>query len=287
MGWNMLYKKKCIIILSITLISPLIISACNTSSSLQRTEDVSSQIESTENNNTSTDIDYSLPEQEKDRIIITVEEMDEETFIEQLDTDILTTVAEKLQEVTDEIGRKQAADPESVLRGDWVTDYSNSEQYHYVINQGVKAVKPMYYILYKSNQAGLYEYIISSAIYDIIGYDFSNDKGYQWATAFEFREKYNACVKESISQFYSILDDTSINETDKIDKIANLGIFVIAPLLNELDYKNSELDENIIYTILGEILNTSFNNDVSEDINTWRKANEKYYRDIIEILPLS
>jgi hypothetical protein len=274
----MLFKKKCIT-LSIMLISALIVSACNTSSSLQRTEDVSSQIE--------TDIDCSLPEQEKNRIIITVEEMDEETFIEQLDTDILTTVAEKLQEVTDEIGRKQAADPESVLRGDWVTDYSNSEQYHYVINLGVKAVKPMYYILYKSNQAGLYEYIISSAIYDIIGYDFSNDKGYQWATAFEFREQYNACVKESISQFYSILDDTSINETDKIDKIANLGIFVIAPLLNELDYNNSELDENIIYTILGEILNTSFNNDVSEDINTWRNANEKYYRDIIEILPLS
>jgi hypothetical protein len=252
------------------LISSLIISACNTSSSLQRTED----------------IDYSLSEQKKDRIVITIEEMDEETFREDLDTDILTTVAEKLQEVTDEIVRKQAADPESVLRGDWVTDYSNSEQYHYVINQGVKAVKPMYYILYKSNQAGLYEFIISSAIYDIIGYDFSNDKGYLWATAFEFREQYNACVKESISQFYSILDDTSINETDKIDKIANLGIFVIAPLLNELDYKNSELDKNIIYTILGGIINTSFNNEVFEDINTWRKANEKYYQDIIEILPL-
>jgi hypothetical protein len=281
----MLHKKR-YIILPIMLTSSFIIFACNTSSSLQRTEDVTSQIESTENNNTSTDIDYSLSEQKKDRIVITVEEMDEETFREDLDTDILTTVAEKLQEVTDEIVRKQAADPESVLRGDWVTDYSNSEQYHYVINQGVKAVKPMYYILYKSNQAGLYEFIISSAIYDIIGYDFSNDKGYLWATAFEFREQYNACVKESISQFYSILDDTSINETDKTDKIANLGIFVIAPLLNELDYKNSELDKNIIYTILGEILNTSFNNEVFEDINTWRKANEKYYRDIIEILPL-
>jgi hypothetical protein len=261
---------------------------CGTSSDQTATEteteqflelnDVSSQME--------TDIDYALPEQEKERIIITVEEMDEETFIEQLDTDMLTTVAEKLQEVTDEIVRKQAADPESVLRGDWVTDYSNSEQYHYVINQGVKAVKPMYYILYKSNQAGLYEFIISSAIYDIIGYDFSNDKGYLWATAFEFREQYNACVKESISQFYSILDDTSMNETDKIDKIANLGIFVIAPLLNELDYKNSELDPNMIYTILGKITNTSFNNDVSEDINTWRNENETYYRDIIEILPL-
>jgi hypothetical protein len=94
-------------------------------------------------------------------------------------------------------------------------------------------------------------------------------------------------VKESILQFYSILDDTSINETDKIDKIANLGIFVIAPLLNELDYKNSEVDKNIIYTILGEILTTSFNNEVFEEINTWRKENEKYYRDIIEILPLS
>jgi hypothetical protein len=93
-------------------------------------------------------------------------------------------------------------------------------------------------------------------------------------------------VKESISQFYSILDDTSMNETDKIDKIANLGIFVIAPLLNELDYKNSELDPNMIYTILGKITNTSFNNDVSEDINTWRNENETYYRDIIEILPL-
>lgn len=222
---------------------------------MQGTEDVSSQIESTENNNTSTADVPSLPKQEKDRIIITIDEMDEENFIEHLDTDILTTVAEKLQEEVDEIVRKEAADPGAAFRSEWVLDFRISEQYHYVINQGVKAVKPMYYILYKSNQAGLYEYLISAAIYEIIGYDFSNDKGYQWADAFEFREQYNACVKESITQFYSILDDTSMNQTDKIDKITNLGIFVIAPLLNELDYENSELDKNTIYTILRKNIN--------------------------------
>lgn len=60
---------------------------------MQGTEDVSSQIESTENNNTSTaeDDNPSLPKQEKDRIIITIGEMDEENFIENLDTDILMT----------------------------------------------------------------------------------------------------------------------------------------------------------------------------------------------------
>lgn len=144
------------------------------------TKDVPAQIEGSENNNTPADVVPSLPQQKEDRIIIAVDEMDEETFIEDFDTDMLTTVAEKLQEVTDEIVRKQTADPESVIRGEWVTDFRNSEQYHYVINQGVKAIKPMYYILYKSDQAGLYEYIISSAIYDIIGCDFSDNKEYQW-----------------------------------------------------------------------------------------------------------
>lgn len=284
----MSFKRKCIIILSIALITLLTISSCNNSlsSDLRETEDFSSHIESTEHNNISTDIAPSLPNQEKERIIITVDELDEETFIEHLDIDILTTVAEKLQEVTDEIVRKQAADPESVIKGEWVTDFRNSEQYQYVIDQGVKVVKPLYYILYKSNQAGLYEYIISSAIYDIIGYDFSDNKDYQWANAYEFREKYNVYVKESISQFYIILDDESINQTDKINKITDLGIFVIAPLLNELDYTNSELDNDTIYTILGKIINTSFDNEGFESINTWRGTNEKYYWYIIEILPL-
>lgn len=171
------YKAKCILFIILNL---FFISACNTSSSLQMTKDVPAQIEGSENNNTPADVVPSLPQQKEDRIIIAVDEMDEETFIEDFDTDMLTTVAEKLQEVTDEIVRKQTADPESVIRGEWVTDFRNSEQYHYVINQGVKAIKPMYYILYKSDQAGLYEYIISSAIYDIIGCDFSDNKEYQW-----------------------------------------------------------------------------------------------------------
>ena len=143
----------------------------------------------------------------------------------------------------------------------------------------------MYYILYKSDQAGRYEYIVSLAMNDIIGYDFYNDKSYQWADAYEFRERYNSCVQESVSQFYAILDDSSKSKEEKIDHIKNLGIFVIAPLLNEIDYKNSEFDKDTICSVIKEILGKAGYDENFEDINVWRETNEEYYRNIIKILP--
>lgn len=168
----MSYKVKCIFKLMTISIIIFFTSACNTSLPLKETDDNSAQIAKTITDNISVDATLSLPTQEQSETItiITIDEMDEKTFIENLDIDTLNTVAKKIQELTDEIVKKQAETPESVIKGEWVTDFRNSEQYQYVLDFGVKAIKPMYYILYKSEQAGLYEYILSSAMNDIIGF---------------------------------------------------------------------------------------------------------------------
>lgn len=78
-----------------------------------------------------------------------------------------------------------------------------------------------------------------------------------------------------------------MQQDEKAHSIADLGVFVIAPLLNELDYKYSVLDENTICAIIKEIIKESYNSEVSEDLNLWRETNELYYHNIIEILPVN
>ena len=145
----------------------------------------------------------------------------ESEFIEDLDSDILANVAKELQSLTTEITKKQDENPEYVLRGEWV-NFSHSKQYLSVLDLGIKAVKPLYYILYKSNEAGLYEYLISSAINDItrltnsisnqnkIGivdyYSLSNGNEELWSDSNEFRALYNQSIKQNITNFNKILD---------------------------------------------------------------------------------
>lgn len=276
----MQHQSKYLVLLAAVLMNLLIISACNSASPSENAEYVPLQVENAEiNDSAALENNPSLPTQEPQEMTwnpIIGNETDEETFMKHLDTDMLISVSEKIQSLLTD---------ETTTGEDWLSLF-NSEQYHYVIDLGVKAVKPMYYILYKSEQAGLYEYIISSAINDIIGYDFSNIEGQRWANAYEFRERYNICVKESISQFYDIIDNASMSQTDKIDAITDLGIFVIAPLLNELDSNSSELDKDSICTIIKTIIKEADGNDVFDNINTWREENEEYYRNLIEILPI-
>ena len=46
-----------------------------------------------------------------------------------------------------------------------------------VLNIGTPAMKPLYFIIYKSEKAGLYEYICSYALYELSGYNFTKEDG--------------------------------------------------------------------------------------------------------------
>ena len=56
---------------------------------------------------------------------------------------------------------------------------------------GEAAMKPLYLILYKSQNAGLYEYICANALYELSGYDF------EWANSKEFMENFNKKIIEN------------------------------------------------------------------------------------------
>lgn len=222
----------------------------------------------------------------------------ESEFIEDLDSDILTTVAKELQSLTKEIAKKQDENPEYVLRGEWV-NFSHSKQYLSVLDIGIKAVKPLYYILYKSNEAGLYEYLISSAINDITGltnsiskqnkigivdyYSLSNGNEELWSDSNEFRALYNQSIKQNITNFNKILDDID-SEDYKMDQIESMGIFAVPLLLNELDSPKKRISEDSIYEGIKYIIKTYTEEDEPEDMECWISENESDYKDLLTIL---
>ena len=57
---------------------------------------------------------------------------------------------------------------------------------------GNPAMKPLYWIIYKSPNAGMYEYICAMALYELSGYDFLNEDGsLSWTNSKEFVERFN------------------------------------------------------------------------------------------------
>jgi hypothetical protein len=122
-------------------------------------------------------------------IEISTNGVDEDAFWENLDKNLLTEIATEFQGLIDEIQQKQIEDPESVFRGEWFTDVIGSDRYIKVVNMGSEAMKPLYWIIYKSDNQGLYEYVCSMALEELSGYDFS-ENGVHWATSKDFLERF-------------------------------------------------------------------------------------------------
>jgi hypothetical protein len=219
----------------------------------------------------------------KDWHEITGETLPEEVFADNLDINTLEFVAAQIQTLTDNIAKEQREDPESVLRGDWV-NFNSSTEYRAVLEVGLPAVKPLYFILYKSQKAGLYEYIICCAINDITGYDFLNEEGLAWTNAYEFRDAYNRKVEESIARVSEILGDTERGDKEKHEQLIEIGIFAVAPLLCELDASSDLRPSSLIESSIMEIVSRYTDEPFVKNVDAWRLQHEQEYRDIIEIL---
>ena len=115
---------------------------------------------------------------------ITDDGVNEELLLENVDQEILTEIATELQTLIEEEEEEERRNPEIVITEGW-TRVFQTERYQKVVNIGTPAIKPLYLILYKSPNAGMYEYICAKALYDISGYDF------EWATSIEFLKKFN------------------------------------------------------------------------------------------------
>lgn len=110
--------------------------------------------------------------------------VDEKLFLENLDTEILENIATEFQTLVEEETKEEQANPEIVIEEGW-TRVFKSERYKKVLDIGSSAMKPLYWIVYKSPNAGMYEYICATALYELSEYDF------EWANSKEFLEKFN------------------------------------------------------------------------------------------------
>lgn len=117
--------------------------------------------------------------------------VDEELFLKNLDTDTLEAVAAELQALVEETIKEEQDNPEIVL-SEGFTRVFRSERYNRVIEMGDSAMKPLYWIIYKSPNTGMYEYICAMALYELSGYDFSNEDGsLSWANSKELLERFD------------------------------------------------------------------------------------------------
>ena len=123
--------------------------------------------------------------------------VDEVLLIENTDTETLTYVAQQLQDLCSEIGEKGEKDKTYWLTGQWYSDATGSEQYANVVSLGEKAEKPLFLIIWKSENAGMYEWVCSRALDEISGLDFSEENnGAGWRDSKEFLEMFIRRIAE-------------------------------------------------------------------------------------------
>ena len=118
---------------------------------------------------------------------ITENGVDEELLLQNIDIDVLNEVGSELQTLVNEAYEEERAHPEIIFTEGWarILEY---DRFKKVVDIGEPAMKPLYLIIYKSPNRGVYEYLCAYALYQISGYDFF------WSTTDEFMEKFNAHI---------------------------------------------------------------------------------------------
>ena len=120
---------------------------------------------------------------------ITEDGIDEELLLENIDINILEKIASNFQSMLEEEQKEEQENPEILITEGWIRIFEK-EKYKEVISIGKPAMKPLYYILYKSQNNGLYEYLCASALQEISQVTFYNeaDGTAGWSNAKEYLE---------------------------------------------------------------------------------------------------
>ena len=128
---------------------------------------------------------------------ITANGVDEKLFLKNLNMDDLKYIATELQTLVQEEIEAERTNLEIVLAEGWVRVF-NSERYKNVINMGSSAMKPLYWIIYKSENAGMYEYICATALSELSEFDSTNEDGtLTWSNSKDFLEQFNKKILEN------------------------------------------------------------------------------------------
>lgn len=137
---------------------------------------------------------------------ITENGVDESLLWSQIDQKALEEVAKILQEVIEEEVQEEKENPQIVIEEGW-TRIFQKEGYRKVVEMGEKVQKPLYWIIYKSENAGLYEYLCSRALYEIMGFNMQKENGeLTWTNSKEFLEQLNQIIIERRPKDFTVLD---------------------------------------------------------------------------------
>ncbi|MDY6062855.1 MAG: hypothetical protein SPI53_03600 [Erysipelotrichaceae bacterium] len=120
---------------------------------------------------------------------ITKKGVDEQLLMTNINQEKLEYIAKELQTITTILVEKGNKDKSYWQTAQWYNDVKNSIQYQNVIKLNNVALKPLYLIIYKSPNQGLYEYICALAFTDVYGGDFA--KEVSWSTSKEFLKLFN------------------------------------------------------------------------------------------------
>lgn len=123
---------------------------------------------------------------------ITSNGVDEQKLIENVDVETLEKIATLFQGLAKEIEEKEKVDFQFVLNAGWYNYTLESSEFNEVLNMGNNALKPLYLIIYKSPNKGLYEYICSMALEKISKVEIDN-----WNNSKDFLEKFDKEVINS------------------------------------------------------------------------------------------
>ena len=123
--------------------------------------------------------------------------VDEDLLFENVNQENLEMVAAELQDLVDLIIKKGEADRSYWFTPQWFSDAKHSEQYARVVSMGTDAVKPLYLIIYKSPNEGLYEYICAMALDELTGYSLEDEYPVEdWVSSKDLLEKFNKKILE-------------------------------------------------------------------------------------------
>lgn len=121
---------------------------------------------------------------------ITEDGVNEELLLKNIDEELLTEIATELQTLVNEAKEEEIENPEIVITEGWARVWEY-ERYKKVLNMGTPAMKPLYLIIYKSPNAGEYEYLCARILYELSGFDF------YWTNSKDFLESFNQKILES------------------------------------------------------------------------------------------
>lgn len=158
----------------------------------------------------------------------------------------LDNIQAEMNKLMSEIEMEMKNNPEVAMQGHPGEFIKNSDSYKNITNLGLKAVKPMYDILYDSRDSGLYEYILAMAVQDITGEKFVYNADYGWKNSMEFRMAYEEKVNNVKFNVERIISDENLSDEEKIEKFKEQGIFAVSFLIKEYNNNDSKISKSVI-----------------------------------------